>query len=167
MTSARNVRSADIPQVTLAEPVLVAASARFRLRFTARDTHHPSEIIVGTHLAVLACIASVKPGGSMTRLDDFIRATPGLRAGAASDAAGQVIATTGESDFETLCATVALCRPQLESAVDMLALGALQVATFQHGDETVLARLDDDGADIFLGGAARNPDTMAQKLTGR
>ena len=103
----------------------------------------------------------------MTRLDDFLRATPGLHAGAASDASGQVLATAGESDFETLCATVALCRPLLQSAADMLALGALQVATFQHGDETVLARVDDDGADVFLGGAARNPDTMAQKLTAR
>lgn len=100
----------------------------------------------------------------MSRLDDVIAAAPGLRAGALSDPAGQVIAAVGDHDFETLCATIALCRPQLESAVDMLALGGVQVATLQHGEHSVFARLGDDGAAVYVGGPARSPDAIAQKL---
>jgi hypothetical protein len=110
-------------------------------------------------------IASLVAGHPpMTALEPTIAAIAGLRAGASSDAVGQVIATCGECDFETLCATIALCRPQLESAADMLALGTLQVASFVHGEQSVFARLGDDGADVFLGGPARSPDATAQRL---
>jgi hypothetical protein len=100
----------------------------------------------------------------MTALEPIIAAIAGLRAGASSDAAGQVLATSGESDFETLCATIALCRPQLEGAADMLALGTIQVASFVNADQSVFARLGDDGADVFLGGPTRSPDATAQRL---
>ncbi|MEZ4367854.1 MAG: hypothetical protein R2939_16480 [Kofleriaceae bacterium] len=101
----------------------------------------------------------------MGRIDDIIQGTSGLRVGASADAAGAVLETSGDHDFETLCATLAMARPQLEAAADMLGLGNLQVVSFLHGEQTTYARFDDGRVDAFVGAATKSPDTVAQKLT--
>jgi hypothetical protein len=57
-----------------------------------------------------------------------------------------------------------MCRPHLEIAVDLLALGNLQVVSFLHGNQSAFARLGDDSTDVFVGSATKNPDATAQKL---
>ena len=101
----------------------------------------------------------------MTTLEQVLRSTTGLRAAALADANGLVLETSGEVEAESLCALVAMSKPVLERAADLLGLGALSDWSFTYHTGALFVCTKADGSFVTVQGAAtRNPEITLSKL---
>jgi predicted regulator of Ras-like GTPase activity (Roadblock/LC7/MglB family) len=99
------------------------------------------------------------------QLDQVLRASAGLKAAALADSNGLVLQTSGEVEAESLCALVAMCKPGLERAAELLGLGSLTDWSFTHASGALFVSGLRDGLFVVVASApTKNPEIAMTKI---